>query len=122
MNRYKNQLIAAAVLSVLAVIGTIMNSRQASAQDGGPPVTIVSPIPLPVTGSISSSVTGTVSLASGASVRVDNTVSDPVRVRNVNDAIQPFQAEHDCVIPAGKPGGSCSVTIFGSGPLSSTPL
>ena len=81
MNRYKNPLITAAVLSVLAVIGTIMNSRQASADDGGPKVTIVSPIPLPV--------------------RVDNEVSDPVRVRNVNDAIQPFQVH-----------GSCNGTVF----------
>jgi hypothetical protein len=43
MKRYRNHLIVAAVLSVLAVIGTIMNSRQASAQDGGPHVTIDSP-------------------------------------------------------------------------------
>ena len=35
MNRFKNQLIAAAVLTVLAVIGTIMNLHQAVAQ--GPP-------------------------------------------------------------------------------------
>jgi hypothetical protein len=76
MNRYKNHLIAAAVLSVLAVIGTMMNSRQAAAAGGDPKVTIESPIPLPV--------------------RVDNTVSDPVRVRNVNDAIQPFQAAGNC--------------------------
>ena len=40
MNRYKNHLIIAAVLSVLAVIGTTMNSRQASAAGGGPTVTI----------------------------------------------------------------------------------
>jgi len=108
MNRYKNQMIAAAVLSVLAVIGTIMNSRQASAQDGGPHVTIDSPIPLPVTGSVTSTVTGTVGLASGASVRVNNTVTDPVRVRNVNDAIQPFQATTGCNSPA----VHCTATLF----------
>jgi hypothetical protein len=102
MNRYKNQLIAAAVLSMLAVIGTIMNSRQASAQDQGNGVTIVSPIPLPVT--------GTVGVASGASVRVNNTVADPVRVRNVNDAIQPFQAGQACTGLSGSSG--CKVTIF----------
>jgi len=100
-------LIAAAVLTVLAVTGTIMNSRQASAQDPGPKVTIESPIPLPVTGSVNSTVTGTVGLASGASVRVNNTVTDPVRVRNVNDAIQPFQANASC-----NGTGGCDATIF----------
>jgi hypothetical protein len=39
-----------------------------------------SPIPLPVTGSVTGTVTGTVGLASGASGRVNNAVTDPVRV------------------------------------------
>jgi hypothetical protein len=113
MNRYKNHLIAVVVLSVLAIVGTIMNSHQAAAQDGGPTVTIGSPIPLPVTGSVTSTVTGTVpvtgtvGLASGASVHVNNTVIDPVRVRNVNDAIQPFQATVECNGPV-----ACSAAIF----------
>jgi hypothetical protein len=38
---------------------------------------------------------------------VNNTVSDPVRVRNVNDAIQPFQATATC---SGSLG--CFATIF----------
>jgi hypothetical protein len=54
MNRIKNHLIAAAVLSVLALIGTIMNSHQAAAQ--GPPnglaVNIVNPVPVPVSGNV----------------------------------------------------------------------
>jgi hypothetical protein len=60
MNRFKDHLIAAAVLSVLAIIGTIMNSHQAAAQ--GPPnglaVNIVNPLPVPVTGS--TTISGTV--------------------------------------------------------------
>jgi hypothetical protein len=118
MKRYKNQLIAAAVLSVLAVVGTIMNSRQASAQDGGPNVTIVSPIPLPVTGSVTSTVTGTVpvtgtvGLASGASVHVNNTVADPVRVRNVNDGIQPFQGATSCSTTISSVTGGCAQQVF----------
>jgi hypothetical protein len=96
MKRFKNHLIAAAVLSVLAIVGTIMNSHQAAAQPPGPPdglaVRVVNNSPIPVTGTV----TGTVDLASGASVRVNNTVADPVRVRNVNDAIQPFQAVAVC--------------------------
>jgi hypothetical protein len=35
-----------------------MNSRQASAQDGGPKVTIVSPIPLPVSGTVAATQSG----------------------------------------------------------------
>src|SRR5215467_14648368 len=98
MKRFKNHLIAAAVLSVLAIIGTIMNLHQAAAQGPttGLAVNIVNPVPVPVTGSttVSGAVAATqsgswnvglasgatVGLASGASVRVDNTVSDPVRV------------------------------------------
>jgi hypothetical protein len=78
MKRYKNQLIAAAVLSVLAVIGTIMNSRQASAQGGGPRVTIESPIPLPITGS--TTILGT------PNVSVTNPPASPVFTRDVDDA------------------------------------
>jgi hypothetical protein len=109
MNDFKKRMLAAAALSLLAVIGTIMNARQASAQDQGngpTKVTIVSPVPLPVTGSVTGTVTGnvgvtgTVGLASGASVHVNNTLTDPVRVRNVNDAIQPFQVTVSCLVPA----------------------
>jgi hypothetical protein len=79
-------MIAAAVLSVLAVIGTIMNSRQATAQDGGPKVTIESPIPLPVTGSLG--ITGT------ANVLVTNPATAPVLFLNVNDPGRiPYQSE-----------------------------
>jgi hypothetical protein len=103
MNRFKNHLIAAAVLTVLATIGTIMNSHQAAAQGppGGMSVNIVNPIPLPVTGSVTSTVTGTVGLASGttvglasgtsvglaagASVNVTNPATAPVLSLNVND-------------------------------------
>jgi hypothetical protein len=38
---------------------------------------------------------------------VNNTVSDPVRVRNVNDAIQPFQATGSCAKP-----NICTAIIF----------
>jgi hypothetical protein len=54
MNRFKNYLIAAAALSVLAIIGTNMNTQQAAAQ--GPPnglaVRIVNPVPVPVSGTV----------------------------------------------------------------------
>jgi hypothetical protein len=105
MKRYKNHLIAAAVLSVLAVIGTIMNSRQVSAQ-GGPTVTIGSPIPLPVTGS--TTVSGTVAATQSGvwnvgingtpNVHVTNPATAPVLFLNVNDPGRiPYQAAQECV-------------------------
>jgi len=113
MNRFKTQLIAAALLSVLAVIATIMNSHQAAAQ--GPPgsmaVNIVNPLPVPVSGAVTSTVTGSVGLASGTSVRVNNTVTDAVWVRTVTDGIEPFQAQGNCAHPGGSLN-QCFATIF----------
>jgi hypothetical protein len=81
MKRFKNHLIAAAVLSVLAIVGTIMNSHQAKAQ--GPPnglaVNIVNPVPLPVTGS--TSVSGTVAATQSGTWNVGitgNSKTDPL--------------------------------------------
>jgi hypothetical protein len=73
-------------------------------------VNIVNPVPLPVSGTVTGNVgvTGTVGLASGASVRVNNTVTDPVRVRNVNDAIQPFQATVSCP----NTFGACAIGMY----------
>ena len=82
MNRYKNHLIAAGVLSVLAIIGTIMNSHQSVLQAAGGPTVTIDPDQLPLP------------------VHVNNTVTDPVRVRNVNDAVQPFQGTGVCTVPA----------------------
>jgi hypothetical protein len=93
MTRFKNHLIAAAVLSVLAVIGTIMNSPQASAQDQGnvSKVAIVSPIPLPVTGS--TTVTGNVGILGTPAVTLSgNSAVNPLFVRDISEAAaQPFQ-------------------------------
>jgi hypothetical protein len=95
MKRFKNHLIAVAVLSVLAIIGTIMNSHQAKAQGppGGLAVNIVNPLPVPVTGS--TTVSGTIAATqSGAwnvgitgtpNVNVTNPATAPVLSLNVND-------------------------------------
>src|SRR5215472_4536260 len=92
MHTLRNKLIALAAVVILAVVGTLLNSHQAAAQDAGPPGGLA----VNVVNSIPQQVTGTVGLTSGASVRVNNTVTDPVRVRNVNDAIQPFTASGTC--------------------------
>ncbi len=63
MSRFKTLLILASDVAVLGVVGAIVTSREASAQNpvpGSAPVNIVSPIPLPVTGNVG--ITGTVSV------------------------------------------------------------
>ena len=87
-----------------------MNSRKANAQSGDLTVTIGAPLPVPVSITGSSTISGTVGLAPGASVRIDHTVTNPVPVSKVNDAIQPFQPSNICFGPAGS--GGCTVTIF----------
>src|SRR5215831_19236684 len=110
MYTLRNKLIVLAAVGILAVVGSLMNSRKANAQGGSLRVTIGAPLPVPVSLTGSNTISGTVGLAPGASLRINNTVTDPVRVRNVNDAIQPFQAEGFCSAPAGVAG--CAATIF----------
>src|SRR6516165_5539786 len=52
----------------------------------------ISNSPLPVTGSVS--------LAPGATVNVNSSAANPVRVRSVNDAIQPVAASASCTSPS----------------------
>ena len=95
-------LIAPAVLATLGVANPGFAADES--------VLIVNPPskPVPVTGSVTGTVTGTVGLAPGTSVgltpgtsvMIDSTVGDPVRVRNVNDAIQPAQAAITCISPS----------------------
>jgi hypothetical protein len=62
MNEFKKRMLAAAIIAGLGMIGYLMNSQQAVAQQPGPPdglaVRIVNPVPVPVTGS--TTVSGTV--------------------------------------------------------------
>src|SRR5215831_13045509 len=96
MKRFKNHLIASAVLSMLAIIGTIMNSHQAAAQPPGPPgglaVNIVNPVPVPVTGS--TTVSGNVAATQSGTWAVF--------ARNVDEpGHQPYQQEVVFTFPPG---------------------
>jgi len=79
----------------------------AAGPDPGINVTVTNPptSPIPVTGavtvtgSVTGSVTGTVGLVPGTSVLIGNTVGNPVRTRNVNDAMQPVQINNHCSSP-----------------------
>jgi hypothetical protein len=120
MDKFKRLTLVGAALALLFVTGTLMNTRKVAAQ--GPPsglaVNIVSPLPVPVTGSTTVSgtvaatqsgiwnmgITGqpsvnvantpTVGLASGATVLVGNSASSPVSVA-VNNSSQAFQQSVD---------------------------
>src|SRR5262245_39799134 len=94
MDRFKNYLISAVVLSVLAVIGAIMNSHQAAAQGptNGLAVNIVNPLPLPVKGS--ASISGTVAVTQSGSWNVGilgsptvtlNPPTNPWPTRNIDE-------------------------------------
>ena len=48
MNKFRNKLVAAAALAILAVIGSFMGGPRPVAAAGGPNVTIDGPLPLPV--------------------------------------------------------------------------
>ena len=96
MQTFRNKLIALLAVGILAVIGSLMNSRGAAAQ--GPPdglaVRIVNPLPVPVTG--------------------NTTVSGTVRVKNIDEpGRNPYQFVGGCTgstgcfvvfpaVPAGK--------------------
>jgi len=97
MKRLKNQLIAAAVLIGFAAIGTFMSAHRAGAQ--GPPaglaVNLVSPLPVPVTGSLT--LPGTVS------ANITNPATAPVLALNIADPGRiPYQSRVQ---------GSCGLTV-----------
>ena len=106
MKRFSNVFRLALCVSVLAVTLSVPATRAA-----GPPagldVNVVN-TPLPVTGSV----TGTIGLAPGTSVQIDNPVGNPVRVRNVNDAIQPVQASGGCSSTSGTVGCVPASTFY----------
>jgi hypothetical protein len=80
MHKLRNNLIALAAIAVLGTIGFLMNARKAAAQ--GPP--------------------------DGVAIKIINPL--PVPVRNVRDAIEPFQASASCQGSSGENG--CGAFIF----------
>jgi hypothetical protein len=84
MNRFRVSFFGAVLFLVVATTSVLMTSHKSAAQNpnAGPDVHIVSPLPLPVT--------GTLSFANGSAVTVNNPASSPVLVRDV-DRGTPFQ-------------------------------
>lgn len=121
MNRFQNRLAVAVVFTVVAMC---MNSRQAtaqSAQQSGPPgpgsapVTIVNPLPLPVTGNVT--VTGNVELAPGGGVNITNPATSPVPVhlgiaKRYNKQVFNASGVGDQVVPPVPAGQTFIATYF----------
>ncbi len=85
MNRLRVSIVGTVLFLVVEVTCMLMTSHKTAAQkppDPGPSVNIASPLPLPVT--------GTLSFAAGSAVSVNNPASSPVLVRDVDRGI-PFQ-------------------------------
>src|SRR5215469_12132909 len=96
MKNIKNRVFAAGIIAALAVIGSVMNSRQSTLRGAapGPTVTIdPSQLPLPVQGSlgVSGAVAATqsgawnVGITGTPNVKVTNPATAPVLFVNVND-------------------------------------
>jgi len=110
MNKFRSHLLATAALVTLAVIGSVMSSRRADAQ-GGPGVTIVAPLPLPVTGTVNASQSGVwnvglqgtpnVNVANVPGVLVGNSKTNAVWIRDANEAGQPAHANVSFVLNDG---------------------
>ena len=88
MRTIKNRLFAAAIIAGLAVIGSVMNSRQSTLQGaGGPTVTIdQAQLPLPVQGSLG--ISGSVAATQSGPWNVGITGTPTV---NINNTVNPFR-------------------------------
>lgn len=105
MKRFKKHVITAAVFAGLAIAGTIMSTHPASATNpvpGSAPVNIVSPVPLPVQGTVDIG-----NFPSSLPVSFSSTTSSPLYIRDVDSpAHNAFAHYLNCVIDPGQ--GTCS--------------
>lgn len=91
MTRTKKTLLVVPALVVLGIVGLAMQQAQ-SATSGAAPVSIQSPLPLPVAGTVAATQSGTwnVGIAGTPSINVANPASSPALVRNVDNSSRTF--------------------------------
>jgi len=109
INRKKHLASSFAVFAV-SVAALIIGSDQVHAEKPTP-VSVVSPVPLPVTGSVN----GSVSISNTPNVFVTNTDGNPLPTRDVdNPARTPFQIKlcQQASFGGGNPGGACTDHSF----------
>jgi hypothetical protein len=135
MNRIRPVVIGSALLATTAIAGVLTASSRADAQNPHPgtaPVSIVNPLPLPVTGSVGLTpgsavtidnplpipVTGRVDLIPGGTVTIDNSATSPVLVRDVDEAAkEPFQESvQDLIYPNTQLGAAVGLESLGTVP------
>jgi hypothetical protein len=95
MMKLRNKAIGAAMLATASAGVILLTSHEGVAQPGKPvtPVSLVSPLPVPVTGSVG---------VSGGAVAVSNPLTSPIPVHIVNEAVQePFQTGADPMVFTG---------------------
>jgi len=123
MQNLRNKLIAGGAVLILAAIGTMMN-RQAMQAAGGPSVTIESPIPLPVTGTVavtrSTTVSGTVAatqsgtwnvgLTGTPNVHVTNPITAPVPVLDISKSASQI-VNLQCLFICTAQGGTAAYVV-----------
>jgi hypothetical protein len=102
MAKFKERMVVGAIVVALGMIGMFMSAHQVTATTpppAGPSVTILGPLPLPV------SINGDVSLTPGGSIQITNPASAPVLVRDVDaGSSEPFQATGVIGFSAGHAG------------------
>jgi hypothetical protein len=114
MQTLRNKLTAVAAIASLTVIGSIMNSRDLSAQpngNGSAPVTIVGPLPVPVSGAMT--VSGAIAASQSGAWNVGiagNSAANPLNVKNVDErGRNPYQERLTCFTGPGNAGRCTAV-------------
>jgi len=88
---FRHYVIGGILFVTVAAASTLMSGPQGNPNQSGAPVSIVNPLPLPIT--------GTIGLAPGGSVAISNPESNPVVVRDIDEpAREPFQAGMQSII------------------------
>ncbi len=110
MTGFKNKLIVVAVFVALAIAGTMMSTHPVSATNpvpGSAPVNIVSPVPLPVQGTVDIG-----NFPSSLPVSFTSTPSSPLYIRDVDSpAHNPFAQYLNCAIDPGQQTCSAQFTV-----------
>lgn len=110
MKRFKKHLMAVAVLAGLAIAGSMMSTYPISATNpvpGSAPVNIVSPVPLPVQGTVAIG-----NFPSSLPVSVSTTPGSPLYIRDVDSpAHNPFAQYLSCAIDPGQETCTAQFTV-----------
>ncbi|MBL8189010.1 MAG: hypothetical protein JNK38_13450 [Acidobacteria bacterium] len=109
MNKFKNCLLAALGISLLAFVLSVTGAGRAMAQSTFSLVKIINSTSEPVPTTVTNS--PTVKLASNAAVTINNGESNPVLVQGVNDGVTPFHQSVSGNFPSGSVSASGVIPV-----------